>query len=110
MSAMDDDANNPERGSFDWNRFGRIVKHYRATHGMTLEQFNLATHVPLTALSNMERGRAASVENLLAICVYINANPCKLHSKYQKPLSATPSPADMDATSLLGPSKSITNS
>lgn len=98
-----DEVSERDRGEFDWNKFGRIVKHYRTQNSIKLEQLQDLTGCPITVISNAEKGRPMSVENLMALCVFLNFNPCRLHSRYVKPgektqvvtqpVSAEPKPA-----------------
>lgn len=79
-----DQLSDRDRGEFDWDRLGRILKHYRTKSGLRQEDLVKITGVPLTVLSNLERGRASTVENLIPICVEIGINPCKLHSHFER--------------------------
>lgn len=84
-----DEPNTRDRGEFDWDRFGRILKHYRSIKSLTLEETMLRSGVPLTNISNGEKGRPLSVDNLIALCVMMDINPTRLHSKYVPPEKRT---------------------
>jgi len=82
---MSDDEADPLRGTFDWVRLGKVLKHYRLTNNIHQQTLAKQTGIPITVISNTEVGRPCSALNLISICVVLGINPIRLHSRYVPP-------------------------
>lgn len=84
-SLIPENENDPRRGTFDWQRLGKVLKHYRLRNNIKQQELAERTGIPLTVISNTEAGHPCSAINLISLCVAMGINPIRLHSKWIDP-------------------------